>query len=269
MSVKTYSLAKDGNKNIAENFKVREFACKDGSDPILIAHNMVDLLQIIRNYFGGSIHVNSGYRNLAYNRKIGSTDRSHHTKGRAADIVVRNSLGQIVSPVEVAKFAQYIGAGGVGRYGGKNSEFTHVDDRDKIGRWVNFGVEQGISSHGTIRLPVIKTVTVTASSLNVRRAPTTDTPSVSSLPKGKSVGITLVYGDWGKVDGEGWIHLGYTSDKPTETTVDYVVKKGDSPWSIAREQLGNGSRSKEIEKLNGLSGTYYIYEGQILKIPAK
>ena len=30
----------------------------------------------------------------------------------------------------------------------------------------------------------------------------------------------------------------------------YVVREGDSLWSIASEQLGNGSRYKEISKLN-------------------
>jgi len=32
--------------------------------------------------------------------------------------------------------------------------------------------------------------------------------------------------------------------------VKYVVREGDSLWSIAAEQLGNGSRYKEISKLN-------------------
>lgn len=30
MSVKTYSLKKDGEKQLSKNFKVREFRCKDG-----------------------------------------------------------------------------------------------------------------------------------------------------------------------------------------------------------------------------------------------
>ena len=32
MSVKTYSLAKDGDTKLSENFTVQEFRCKDGSD---------------------------------------------------------------------------------------------------------------------------------------------------------------------------------------------------------------------------------------------
>ena len=34
--IKTYSLKSDGNKNISNNFKVSDFACKDGSYKILI-----------------------------------------------------------------------------------------------------------------------------------------------------------------------------------------------------------------------------------------
>ena len=53
--VKTYSLKQDGNKNLTKDFKVREFACKDGSDKILISTETVEILQAIRDYFGQPI----------------------------------------------------------------------------------------------------------------------------------------------------------------------------------------------------------------------
>jgi len=46
----------------------------------------------------------------------------------------------------------------------------------------------------------------------------------------------------------------------------YIVKKGDSLWSIAQKQLGSGARYPEIMSLNNLSSTA-IYPGQVLKIP--
>lgn len=46
----------------------------------------------------------------------------------------------------------------------------------------------------------------------------------------------------------------------------YIVKSGDSLWSIAQSQLGDGSRYHEIKSLNGLSNDT-IYPGQILKLP--
>lgn len=59
------------------------------------------------------------------------------------------------------------------------------------------------------------------------------------------------------------------SDQPISSTIEYMVKSGDSPWSIAQKQLGDGTRYREIERLNGLSGSYNIYAGQKLLIPAK
>lgn len=48
----------------------------------------------------------------------------------------------------------------------------------------------------------------------------------------------------------------------------YTVKRGDSLWTIAREQLGKGQRYKEIKTLNGLTSDT-IKPGQILKLPVK
>ena len=41
----------------------------------------------------------------------------------------------------------------------------------------------------------------------------------------------------------------YISDDGQQAN-HYIVREGDSLWSIAGEQLGNGSRYKEISKLN-------------------
>ena len=48
----------------------------------------------------------------------------------------------------------------------------------------------------------------------------------------------------------------------------YIVRKGDSLWSIASKELGKGMRYKEIMTLNGLTTTH-IYPNQVLKIPNK
>ena len=46
----------------------------------------------------------------------------------------------------------------------------------------------------------------------------------------------------------------------------YVVKKGDTLWSIAQRYLGIGYKYKEIKELNALKSDT-IYAGQTLKIP--
>lgn len=116
-----YSLSKDGKKYIAKNFKVEEFRCKDGSDKILIDVDFVrDKLQNIRDHFGVPVIINSAYRTLAYNKKVGGATSSYHLTGQAFDIVVQG-----VKPERVAKYAQQIGVPGIIQY----NTFVHLDSR--------------------------------------------------------------------------------------------------------------------------------------------
>ena len=54
----------------------------------------------------------------------------------------------------------------------------------------------------------------------------------------------------------------------SSSTKNYVVKKNDSLSKIARDELGDMSRWKEIAELNNLKEPYTIYEGKTIKIPA-
>lgn len=119
--VKEYSVARDGEMQIAKNFKVKEFRCKDGSDKILVDTNFVaNKLQKIRDHFGAPITINSAYRTESYNKKVGGAKSSYHMKGQAFDIVVSGH-----TPLEVARFAQSIGITGIIQY----NTFVHVDSR--------------------------------------------------------------------------------------------------------------------------------------------
>ena len=136
--VKTYSVKAHGSTKLSTNFTVREFACKDGSDKVLIDTDLVAILQRIREHFGKAITINSAYRNKAYNAKIGGATNSQHTYGTAADIVVQG-----VKPEDVAKYAEYLmpKSGGIGLY----PTFTHVDVRVKRSRWKNNGKDVTVS----------------------------------------------------------------------------------------------------------------------------
>lgn len=122
MAVKTYSKKKYGDSLVSKNFKVKEFACNDGSDTVKIDIVNVNKLQKIRDYFNKSIKITSGYRTPSYNKKIGGASSSYHTKGMAADIVVSG-----VDSIKVAMYAESIGCGGVIWYPLK--KFTHIDSR--------------------------------------------------------------------------------------------------------------------------------------------
>ena len=135
MAIKQYSLAKDGARQLAPGFKVREFRCRDGSDAIMIDQTLVVLLQAIREHFNKPITITSGYRTAAHNAAVGGAKSSQHLLGRAADIQVQDT-----DPLAVAAYAESLmpGWGGVGRYpvkAGRTKGWVHVDTRAKKSRW--------------------------------------------------------------------------------------------------------------------------------------
>lgn len=128
MTIKAYSKAKDGNKKLSQNFRVKEFACTDGSDPIFIDTELVNVLQKIRAHFGKSVTITSAYRTPGKNKAVGGEAYSQHLYGRAADIKVSG-----VTPKKVAAYAETLlkNKGGIGTY----ATFTHVDTRATKARW--------------------------------------------------------------------------------------------------------------------------------------
>lgn len=129
-NVKVYSKAKDGEDKLSTNFRVREFACQDGSDPVFVSAELVSVLQKIRTHFGKPITINSGFRTASHNKSkaVGGSPTSQHLYGMAADIVVSG-----VAPKTVAAYAETLlpNKGGIGIYSG----FTHVDVRATKSRW--------------------------------------------------------------------------------------------------------------------------------------
>ena len=128
MTIKAYSKKKDGNKKLSTNFRVKEFACTDGSDPIFIDSDLVNVLQKIRTHFGKSVTITSAYRTPSKNKAVGGQTYSQHLYGKAADIKVNG-----VSPKKVAAYAETLlkNKGGIGTY----NTFTHIDVRATKSRW--------------------------------------------------------------------------------------------------------------------------------------
>lgn len=120
---------------LSENFSLDELNKHKFKMPDEVLDNLKMLavqLEIIRAHFNAPVIINSGYRNLEYNRNIGSKDTSQHVLGTAADIVIKD-----VSPDEVADALEFLinvgmlKEGGVGRY----NTFTHYDIRGTRARW--------------------------------------------------------------------------------------------------------------------------------------
>lgn len=128
MAICHYSKKKEGNVKLSTNFTVKEFACKDGSDEIVINTDLVDKLQKARNYFGKPIIITSAYRTKTYNTKVGGSPNSQHILGYAADIYIAG-----VTPKQLYDYFNKLmpNTGGVGLYDG----FCHVDVRAKKSRW--------------------------------------------------------------------------------------------------------------------------------------
>nr|CAI9752563.1 endolysin [Microvirus sp.] len=115
-----YMNAKKGS--VSEHFSASEFQCKNGSETLLIAQDLLNTLEAIRKHFNAPIHINSGYRTPSWNSRVNGAPNSYHCKGMAADIVVKGHNSK-----EVAKYADSImEKGGIIRY--KN--FTHIDVRE-------------------------------------------------------------------------------------------------------------------------------------------
>ncbi len=129
MDVKVYSKSKNGAELLSRNFRVREFACSDGTDPVFISPSLIKVLQQVRDHFAAPVTINSGYRTPGKNKAVGGAQYSQHLYGAAADISVRG-----VVPEKVADFARKLlgNTGGVGRY----KTFTHVDVRAQRADWI-------------------------------------------------------------------------------------------------------------------------------------
>lgn len=121
--------------NLSEHFTLDELNKHKFDMPDEVLDNLKMLavqLEIVRAHFNAPVTINSGYRNIEYNRNIGSKDTSQHVKGTAADIVIKD-----VSPDEVADAIEFLIStgmlkeGGVGRY----NTFTHYDIRGSRARW--------------------------------------------------------------------------------------------------------------------------------------
>ena len=91
--------------NLSKNFSLNELIYSNSADCYNIENKpgrlelenlkklCNEILQPIRDKFGKSIFVNSGYRSPKVNRLVGGSSSSQHIKGEASDITVGSKEG--------------------------------------------------------------------------------------------------------------------------------------------------------------------------------
>jgi len=121
---------------LTTNFNLYEFDCRDGRPvPPIYLDNVKELaknLQVLRDYLGEAITINSSYRHPEYNKKVGGKPNSKHLTASAADITCKSKtpkqLAAIVEKLIAEKKLRFVG---LGVYPG----FIHVDIRKNKARW--------------------------------------------------------------------------------------------------------------------------------------
>lgn len=127
---------------MTKNFNLSEFQCKGSCKdcgeckmPQEVYDNIVKLaqqLQLLRDYIGKPININSAYRSLEHNARVGGSKKSQHLLGKASDITIKGH-----KPTEVYKIIEGLIddgemlQGGLGLY----DTFVHYDIRRTKARW--------------------------------------------------------------------------------------------------------------------------------------
>ena len=121
---------------LAQNFYLDEFRCHDGTPvPDDLLDNVKELaenLQVLRDEIGTPVHLLSGYRTPAWNKKVGGKPASFHMKAMASDITTATlTPRQLHSVIEKLIKLGRMKQGGLGLYSG----FVHYDVRGEAARW--------------------------------------------------------------------------------------------------------------------------------------
>lgn len=107
---------------ISKNFSYREFEKSETADRLDICNVITDvrvrnairalvlnILQPLRDYLGGPLHISSGYRCPELNHAVGGTPDSQHVRGEAADIYVIDPYGARMRPADLARMIDQLG----------------------------------------------------------------------------------------------------------------------------------------------------------------
>lgn len=131
---------------VSEHFEAKEFACKDGSNSLLLDKDILPILERFREYVETPVTINSAYRTKSWNKVQGGASNSYHLYGRAFDIPFKSSYKYLTSVNKMCDFFNTLGLKGIIKY----STFVHIDTRTSKYHANNSGQTL---SFGTVNIP--------------------------------------------------------------------------------------------------------------------
>ena len=214
-----YSMKKDGEKNLSEHFKVKEFQSKDGADTIVICPDLITELEaLFKKMNAKAINITSGYRTISHSKAIGGAGaKDNHHLGMAADIKVKKQDGSYYSPKDVAMALQDMKwEHGIGLM----STALHVDTGNKywfdetkksggayvqVADWYSyFGKKQTVAAPKT-SASTSNVYQLTCDWIYVRTKPNKNAPVVCKLYKGQKFNALEFKGEWIRIGVNRWI----------------------------------------------------------------
>lgn len=112
---------------LTPNFRVADFASRDGGTTARISYRLVEGLERLRTV-AGSLGIISGYRNVAHNAAVGGVAHSQHLEGKAADVWSADQ-----TPLDLARLALQTLGCQIGLGLGPRS--LHIDVRGDLLTW--------------------------------------------------------------------------------------------------------------------------------------
>ena len=232
MGVKTYQ--ESNRVQLSKNFNSYEFRCGIGRScscsTILIDDKLIEYLQKIRDHFGKPLDITSAYRCPSYNKSVGGTTGSYHSKGMAADFKIDG-----VAPREIAKYAESIGILGIGLYETKkDGHFVHIDTRTTKSFWYG----QAQSPRTTFGGAVVSS-TNTATTTKKSTSTSTSTSSVYTVGKVYKTQVSLAVRSGAGTNYAKKTYSQLTLNAKKNATSSGYLKQGASVTCLEIKKVGN------------------------------
>ena len=113
----------DGATRLADNWSVKEVACKDGNEVVLYSSKFMNYAQTLRDVVGHALWASSWFRTITHNTLSGGVVDSKHMFAIAADFITPSYMSG-------ARFEEIIlNVFPKGTYTYVGTSFVHVDLR--------------------------------------------------------------------------------------------------------------------------------------------